>query len=213
MGGIVSKKSPDENNESVENSEGKDESLQEYDGDDPFNDNERLNTGDSHNIDSTHNNNNNDDDDDGDITSKQRGGFFNFFAKEELKDPIVPYMGPSIGYYKILDRTKKAKLTFRRLSDAVELDTVDSIMVAKSIPTSQETQRITVPKDVVVQIERKKTKRAIKASTDNNNTEIQKVLYWKKLVIDMMNSNFHDIKERPQQNMKSKESRSVVLNK
>ena len=66
MGGIVSKKSPDENNESVENSEGKDESLQEYDGDDPFNDNERLNTGDSNNIDSTHNNNNNDDDDDGD---------------------------------------------------------------------------------------------------------------------------------------------------
>lgn len=197
MGGIVSKKlSDDDNNEIIENSEEKDENLEQYD-EDVMKDNEVKNTNGN---------------DDGDESPQQRG-FFSFFAKEELKDPPMPYMGPDVGYYKILDRTKKAKLTFRRITDAVELDTVDSIMVAQSIPTSHETQRITVPTDVVSAIERIKTRKAIKASSDNNNIEIQKVLYWKKLIIDMMNCNFHDVKARPQQNMKSKESRSVVFAK
>ena len=213
MGGIVSKKkNPEENVLDPNNiNEEKDESLEE--SFDPIGgDSDRLNTGDSNPV-HIHTGNDDDHDDDGDSKPNQRGGFFNLFTKEELVDPSMPYVGPSVGYYKILDRTKKAKLTFRRVADAVELDTVDGIMVAKSIPTPFEKQRINVPKHVVTEIERKKTKKAIKASTDNNNVEIQKVLHWRKLIVDMMNTNFHGVKARQVQNVKSKDSRAMVFTK
>jgi len=146
----------------------------------------------------------------GDSEQKKAGFFGNLFAKEVLVDPPMPNEVPT-GYFKILDRTKKAKVAFRRIMDYVELDTVDAIMEAKMIPTHEDPVRISVPQDVVDMASRKRTKKAIKQSVHNNIMDTQKVLYWKKLVVDMMNKNFDADYVRKEVSINHKVSRSDTI--
>jgi len=137
------------------------------------------------------------------------GGFFsNMFHKEEVVDPPLPYLGPPTGYFKILDRTKKARIACKNVLELVDLDAVDSVMEGKIIPTHPDKERIAVTADVEQRISQKRSKKAIKLENESNILDIQKSLYWKKMLIEMMNFNFHKVKVRKTQYDDHKENRT-----
>ena len=148
-----------------------------------------------------------------DTKKQKKRGMFSFFTKEELMDPPLPDLGPPTGYYKIMDRTKKAKLTSGRILELVDLEAVDNIMEGKRVPVHPDKERIAVSADQESAIENRKSKKEIRLNMENNILEIQRNLFWKRTLIEMMNHNFHNVKCRDVPKVDHKESRMATKNR
>ena len=148
-----------------------------------------------------------------DPNKKKKRGMFSFFGKEEVVDPPLPYLGPPTGYYKVMDRTKKAKLTHRRILELVDLEVVDNVMEAKRVVVHPDKERITVSTDQQDAIATRRTKKEIRGYVENNILEIQRNLFWKKTLIEMMNHNFDLVECRMVPKVDHKQSRVVVQGK
>ena len=138
---------------------------------------------------------------------KKGGGMFSFFKKEELVDPPLPDLGPPTGYYVILDRTKKAKKASLHIMELVDLEAVDNVMEGKRVCVHDDKERITVSRDQEDAIAQRKSKKEIRANVENNILEIQRNLFWKKTIVEMMNHNFHHVEVRPVPKVDHKQSR------
>jgi hypothetical protein len=139
--------------------------------------------------------------------NKKKGGMFSFFKKEELVDPPLPDMGPPTGYYVIMDRTKKAKKASMRIMELVDLEAVDNVMEGQRVCVHDDKERITVSRDQEDAIAQRKSKKEIRANVENNILEIQRNLFWKKTIVEMMNHNFHHVEVRPVPKVDHKQSR------
>ena len=147
-----------------------------------------------------------------DSNKESTGGFGNFFSKkvEPIIEPDMPFMGPPIKYFMILDRTNKAKPVTKRILDAAHRAVADSVIEAKAIPVSDQTERIKVTSDITDRIAQKRTKKSIKLTVENNYSSIKKILNWRSIIQDMMNFNSSGVFVKKPDSIDISESRAVV---
>lgn len=146
-------------------------------------------------------------------TNQGGGGFFGWGKKKVAIDPPLPDLGPPTGYYKIRDRTLKAKEASLAILGLVDLEAMDNVMEGRQVCVHPDKERISVSEDQELSIGRLRSRKDIRVNRENNIVEIQRNLVWKEKLIIMMNHNFNNVECRHIPKVDNKESRMETKSK
>ena len=126
-------------------------------------------------------------------------------------DPPMPNIGVPVDVSRLEERQKRGIDVLEALVIRVDRYSAASILSAKVIPVSEDSERVTVTKEVTDRIALKRSIKQNLESREQNMVEIQQALLLRKDAILLMNSNYSGVKVAAVDPINLAESRTTVV--
>ena len=135
----------------------------------------------------------NDDDDEDENTSseenKKTGGIFGSFGTAYV-DPPMPEMGRPVKYEKLFKRSMFARVHMSQIANVIIADAKASIDHAKEIPLGDNMYRVTITPGVTERMAQIRSNKQNRHRKVQNINLIERALRYRKMAIEMLNTNY-----------------------
>jgi hypothetical protein len=130
--------------------------------------------------------------------------------EEYYYDPPMPKIGRPVQVDRLINRNKTAASGMAYLMDMIRADVEVSIQKGKTVPVSKELDRVQVTQPIGDYMARVRTNQEITARVQNNFSDIQKSLNYRKSGIIMMNFNYQEKPVRRIEPIYVTEARTII---
>lgn len=133
---------------------------------------------------------NDDDEDDNSLErDKKVGGLFGSFGATYI-DPPMPEMGRPVKYEKLFKRSMFARVHVSQIAQVVISDAKASIDHAKEIPLGDNMHRVTITPSVTASMAQIRSNKQNRHRKVQNINLIERALRYRKMAIEMLNTNY-----------------------